>query len=218
MSDYAPLQTSPIPPGGSLSVAPGWAAGSDFTRAFPREDTVPDAPALADISAGGLLELGGDDVSALLRALYGAAPDTTGAVVTALSGDHAVIIARLTPAKAWLLCPAGTATAHLGQIRAAIAERAAFVTALDRSAGFATMLLVGNDSPALLSKLCALDFDAFADGEVRSSSLAKVRATLLRVDRHEKPAWLIVVDRSFGEYVWEMLLDAGLEFDLSAGG
>ena len=50
------------------------------------------------------------------------------------------------------------------------------------------------------------------NGAVVSASVAKVTCDLAREDRGEQPTYLVACDRSFGQYLFDALLDAGDEF------
>lgn len=76
--------------------------------------------------------------------------------------------------------------------------------------------LTGEDGARLISKLCALDLgrDMFPDGAAARTLFASVATELIRNDRDGTRSYLIVPSRSFGRYVHETTLDAGLEFGL----
>ena len=71
-------------------------------------------------------------------------------------------------------------------------------------------------SPSLLEKVCSLDWsDAMTpDGAVVSASIAKVTCDLTRQDVDGRPSYLVACDRSFGQYLFDALLDAGDEFGI----
>ena len=94
-----------------------------------------------------------------------------------------------------------------------------FVTALDWSHGRALFRVAGQDASRMLEKVCSLDWsDAMApDGAVASASVAKVTCDIARNDVDGTPSYLIFCDRSFGQYLFDALIDAGDEFGLSVG-
>lgn len=98
-------------------------------------------------------------------------------------------------------------------------ESAKFVTALDWTHGRALFRVTGSDAPRMLEKVCSLDWsDAMTpDGAVASASLAKVTCDIARNDVDGLPSYLIFCDRSFGQYLFDALIDAGEEFGLSVG-
>ena len=94
-----------------------------------------------------------------------------------------------------------------------------FVTGLDWTHGRALFRVTGPDAPRMLEKVCSLDWcDAMMpDGAVGSASMAKVTCDIARNDAGGTPSYLILCDRSYGQYLFDALIDAGDEFGLSVG-
>ena len=94
-----------------------------------------------------------------------------------------------------------------------------FVTALDWTHSRALFLVTGADAPRMLEKVCSLDWsDAMTpDGAVASASVAKVTCDIARCDGDGTPSYMIFCDRSFGQYLFDALIDAGEEFGLAVG-
>ena len=94
-----------------------------------------------------------------------------------------------------------------------------FVTSLDWMHGRALFRLTGHDAARTLEKVCSLDWseEMTPDGAVASASVAKVTCDIAREDVDGKPSYLIFCDRSFGQYLFDALIDAGDEFGLSVG-
>ena len=82
----------------------------------------------------------------------------------------------------------------------------------DVSHGRTVIALSGPDARALLAKGCPLDFHprVFTPGRCAQSRLAKCQALIHQVG--EAPAFEIHVHRSFAQYAWTWLMDAGQEF------
>lgn len=76
--------------------------------------------------------------------------------------------------------------------------------------------LTGPDSPRLLAKICALDLgdEMFPNGAAARTLVAGVATELVRDDHEGERSFLILPSRSFGRYLLEVLLDAGLEYGL----
>jgi heterotetrameric sarcosine oxidase gamma subunit len=85
---------------------------------------------------------------------------------------------------------------------------------------YAQFLLAGPRSRDVLAKLTSLNVSerAFPDGECRSTSVAHVHATVLRRDVGGLPGFHLLAGRDYGEFVWEAVLHAGLEFGLAPFG
>ena len=94
-----------------------------------------------------------------------------------------------------------------------------FVTALDWTHGRALFRLTGSDAARMLEKVCSLDWSdpMTPNGAVASASVAKVTCDIARNDADGTPSYLIFCDRSFGQYLFDALIDAGDEFGLSVG-
>jgi len=94
-----------------------------------------------------------------------------------------------------------------------------FVSALDWTHGRALFRVTGLDAPRMLEKVCSLDWSdpMTPDGAVASASVAKVTCDIARNDMDDTPSYLIFCDRSFGQYLFDALIDAGDEFGVSVG-
>ena len=94
-----------------------------------------------------------------------------------------------------------------------------FVTALDWTHGRALFRVTGHDAPRMLEKVCGLDWSdpMTPDGAVASASVAKATCDIARNDRDGIRSYLIFCDRSFGQYLFDALIDAGNEFGLAVG-
>jgi len=87
----------------------------------------------------------------------------------------------------------------------------------DLSHGYGKLELGGPGSTALLVRLCGLDFSesAFPNGHVAQTSLAKVHATLVRLDGKDiAPKFIVLIDRSLSAYVWEVMRSIIQDFSM----
>ena len=86
------------------------------------------------------------------------------------------------------------------------------VALTDVSHSRAILALSGPNARALLAKGCSLDFHprVFGPGRCAQSSLAKCQMLIHQVG--EAPAFEIHVHRSFAQYAWTWIEDAGQEF------
>jgi len=93
----------------------------------------------------------------------------------------------------------------------------------------ALMRLVGNDSAKVLSKLCSINFGDMTTPNYSAlrTSIARIVVSLVRDDlavavsaHHDEPArsYLIMCDRSAGQFLLNVLLDAGQEFGIDVQG
>jgi heterotetrameric sarcosine oxidase gamma subunit len=147
----------------------------------------------------------------------------------------------------WLvLGPAGGQAALARRLAELTAPGAAseLVTVLDFTHARALLRLTGTAAVALLAKVCAIDLaDAVTpDGTAFRSSVAKVVTDVVRDDRARPsstvpsstapsstvpsstvpsstaPSYLLGCERSYGQYLFDALLDAGGEFGIDTDG
>ncbi|MDH3293737.1 MAG: hypothetical protein OER95_05395 [Acidimicrobiia bacterium] len=72
----------------------------------------------------------------------------------------------------------------------------------------------GLQATKALEKVCSLDWsDAMMpDGACGSASVAKIGCDVIRSDDDGRPRYLLLCDRSLGQYLYECLVDAAAEF------
>ncbi len=83
----------------------------------------------------------------------------------------------------------------------------------DVTSGYAALLLAGPRSPEVLRKLVDLDVcgDAFPNLACAQTGVHHTYSILMRRDIQSLRAYLILVNREYGEWLWETVLDAGAE-------
>ena len=109
----------------------------------------------------------------------------------------------------------GKATA-VGSLAGSLA-RTGHVSVIDATHSRALFRLTGADAASVLEKLCSLDWNDHMtpDGAAVSGSVANVTCDIVRNDLEGSPSYLISCDRSYGQYLFEVILDAGQEFSIS---
>jgi len=82
----------------------------------------------------------------------------------------------------------------------------------------AVIRLTGSDAKALLAKMCSLDFDdrMFPSGSVARTSVANTTTEVVRDDEGGQTSYLLVASRSFGEYLYGVLVDQAGEFGIGS--
>jgi sarcosine oxidase subunit alpha len=86
---------------------------------------------------------------------------------------------------------------------------------------WSTSAVVGPNSRAVLEKLCTdidLSPEAFKFMDGRSGTVAGVPARVFRISFSGELAYEVNVDASYGHYMWESLMAAGAEFDITPYG
>ncbi|MEM7288639.1 MAG: hypothetical protein AAF480_20015 [Actinomycetota bacterium] len=158
-------------------------------------------------------ELTLEDVSSTAKTIVRAAADTAAAAALGVSfgasravGDALVLGQR--PGE-WMLL--GDAAAFVAGM-----DTTGHVSVIDHTHSRALFRLAGAASASVLEKVCSLDWsDAMTpDGAVVSASIAKATCDLTRQDVDGVPSYLVACDRSFGQYLFDALLDAGDEFGI----
>ena len=154
------------------------------------------------------------DCSELTKVSVRAGTDTpTGLAMGATFGGSrnvdGVLIAGIRPDE-WLVVGEPSAT---GNVLASI-KMEGFAHSIDMTHGRACIRMTGVDAARALEKVCNLDFsDAMTpNGAAVSASVAKVGCDIVRDDVDGVASYLILVDRSFGQYLFDALDDSIQEF------
>jgi len=190
----------------------GWLVPEVYTDAEGESKTLQESVGLADISAWGKLTLKGVAAGAVVVASLGESPTEAGVVMEIKPKQ--ILVAQLTADESLILTPPGAEKEIATLLEAEIVSQNSFVSIIDQTSGLAGFSISGPESAGVMRKLCALSFNSkdFPNMHVAQGSFAKVRATILRHDRDSLPAFELFADRSYGEYLWDAILDAGMEF------
>ena len=173
---------------------------------------VPDAGVvIGECRIRGLLVLRGDAARSKFRSAVSAALGLE-PVVEPLTAARKrdVSILWLGPDE-WLIVTPHRRIERIGHaLRNALDEQHAVVT--DVSHSRTILALSGPDAHAVLAKGCPLDFHprVFGPGRCAQSRLAKCQVLIHQTSA--APAFEIYVHRSFAQYAWTWLEDAGREF------
>jgi glycine cleavage system aminomethyltransferase T len=88
----------------------------------------------------------------------------------------------------------------------------------DVTSVYAQFLLTGPRSREILRKLTSLNVPDLDNLGCRQANLAHVHCVVLREDLENMPAFHLLVSREYGESVWEAVMEAGNEFQLTRFG
>jgi sarcosine oxidase subunit gamma len=187
-----PLARSPLGTAGGAALRMHGDAAAVELREFA-------APAMCD------LRLDAADAGAL------SAAQTTLACKLPLTPNKSVaagarVALWLGPDQWLILLPAADA----GALARGLAGHAASV--VDVSDLRAVFELAGPSARDVLRKGCAIDLHprVFGPGDCALTALARVRVALCQVD--DRPAYRILIERSYAVYLWDWLIDAMAEF------
>ena len=99
-------------------------------------------------------------------------------------------------------------------------DRSGHVSVIDGTHSRTLFRLTGEEAASVLEKLCSLDWSDHMtpDGAAVSGSVARVTCDIVRNDLEGSRSYLISCDRSYGQYLFEVILDAGQEFGISPYG
>jgi sarcosine oxidase, subunit alpha len=206
----SPLQARHEELGADFVVEAGWRLPQQYQNVAGETQAVGERVGLADVSFYGKLLLKGEGVAALIsRSLR---IDGSNLTISA-TADQTVRRLRLLPDEYWLLTAPGGEDEARRCLETSTPEG---VTIIDQTHGLAGLLVAGPYARDVVAKLCALSFDPldFPNGLATQSSLAKVHAVILRRDLGNLAAFEIFVERPSADYVWQTILDAGIEFDI----
>lgn len=119
----------------------------------------------------------------------------------------------LGPDEWWLCDGESDAQPLLAALEEALAGQ--FASAVDTSDNWFALEIGGPHAADLLAKACPLDLHprSFPAGRCARSLLSKAPMTLQKLD--ESPRFRVHVRRSFADYAWRWLSDAGREYGVS---
>jgi len=193
-----PIARSPIHPARPVTVERGREVNASRTDADLRiTDRTPLAKVLIRAPEGGT-------VARTLGVGFGrTARDERGTLVTG-SG----------PGEWTLISPPGDTRETIERVEAVSGDE--FVSVVDVTHSRALVRISGDKTPDLLSKVCGIDLsdEITPNGAAFRSSVAKVAANVVRDDEEGVRSYLLHCERSYGQYLFDALMDAGDEFGI----
>jgi sarcosine oxidase subunit gamma len=116
----------------------------------------------------------------------------------------------------YFLCAVEHVTETVAQLDQRAKESADLITVTDVSHGNAELWLIGPRAPALLSRICGLDFhdSQFPEGAAKQSSVAKTTQIVIRHDLADLPAYILIGPRSLAAYLWHTIMEAGQDLGI----
>lgn len=158
------------------------------------------------------------DVSATTKIIVRAGPETVAhhqlnaPFGTSRTEEDALVVGQR-PGEWIILGPAAASRALIDRL-----DRSGHVSVIDHTHSRALFRLTGAEAASVLEKLCSLDWSDHMtpDGAAMSASVAKVNCDLVRNDLNGVRSYLISCDRSYGQYLFDAILDARHEFGAAA--
>ncbi len=95
-----------------------------------------------------------------------------------------------------------------------------FTTVIDLTHAYALVRLTGDQARSVLSKLCPVDLSARTapNGTALRTAVAGLAVGVVRDDTGDQTSFLCYCERSSGQYLFDVLLDAGAEFAVDVDG
>ena len=222
-TDMQPKRLSPIHDlhqelNAQFTLQADWQIPEAYTTFAEETAVLKESVDLIDISARGKVMLKGTKADGIIIAVFGTMPTNLGDVIEVKPSN--LLVAKLAPDEFLILTHPGAEQNVATSFRAEIKSQRSFVTLVDLTSGLVGLLISGPKSTEVMRKLCALDFNPIniPNLHVAQSSFAKVRTTIIRHDQNSLPTFELYADRSYAIYLWDSILDAGMEFDIQPVG
>lgn len=202
MADDRLVARSPITPAPPVTVAHGWEVSARrSTRDLRVTDATPLSKTLVRASPSG-------KVAELLNVPLGHAART----------ETGVLVSTAAPGEWWLFAPPQANPD--GAIEVESSLQLGLVSILDLTHERAAVRLTGAAAPKVLEKVCAINLseEITPNGAAFRSSVARVVTDVVRDDSNGERSYLLHFERSYGEYLFDALLDAGSEFSVDVDG
>ncbi len=189
---------------------------TEYTPIFRSPISPPEATTSA--SDLGLTDLTGIPISLvqgqagdILQQHLATVPTTPGDLVALDNGW----VACLTP-KEFYLCGLFSTVKTQAELADNLTGASNSISVTDFTHAKAALKLTGLAAPQLLSKICGLDFhdQTFPNMQLKQSSAAKIKTLIARYDEYGAPTYHLHVNRSLGQYFWDIVWDAGQEFGI----
>lgn len=202
VAEFSPLARSPIAPTGPVVRREGWEVSGVRSDGPLR---IADHSPLAKVGVRAEHESG---LSGVLGVDFG----------RAYRDSHGSLVIGSGPGEWLLLAAPGTASRILDRTRQATGSD--FASIFDLTHARALVRLTGRDSARLLAKVCAIDLhdETTPDGAALRSSVAELVTDLVREDDGGVPSYWLHCEWSSGQYLFDVLLDAGKEFGIEVDG
>ncbi|MDQ2741714.1 MAG: hypothetical protein M3Z66_05395 [Chloroflexota bacterium] len=208
-----PLYHEHLVQGADMEERDGWLLPRSYGDPDGELRTLRDSAGLFDISEQGKIDLKGEEIVSVLRAVFPAMESAE--IGTRAGGMDGALVYRLTNEQALVLTAPAAAQDTLETLRGAAAKRRC-VHLTDITGSLCGLRLLGPQAPAVLERLSTLDLavDRFPDGAFAQGALAKIHALVARRDAAGLAGYDLYLDRDLAAYLWGVLLEAGTPLGL----
>ena len=182
-----------------IDVAGGWRLPEAFQSPDVELQAAKKAVVLGDDTSRGKILVQGEDCARAARQAEG------------------IELSRLRPDLLYCGTPPERLSFASEALRSAAQGMTEPLTITDVTHGRFELRLLGPAAGNLLSRVCGLDFHEtrFAQGHVAQTSVAKTHQLIIRADVADLPAYRLIGGRALGAYVWDTLMEAGRDLQLS---
>lgn len=175
-----------------------------------------ESPIVTPYHTGGALTLDDESSASKLLVLADPASPTAQQLATTFGSAHrneGVLVCGVRPNE-WLIL--GSSEACWAAV--ATLDQEGHVSVVDLTHSRAMFRISGAPSASALEKLCSVDWndDMTPNLAVVSASVAKVTCDIIRDDHDGVRSYVIACDRSFGQYLFDAVVDAAQEFRAQA--
>ena len=195
----------------------GWLQPASYSSMDQESRLLNETAGVCDVSPSGKLLIQGNDLDDFLRKMLSSGEVPAVGEVRLISVPANGRLARLTTDECLLLCE----PSELPIWTTALGEGGDdCVHLLDHTSGLAGVRITGPKSDQLLSMLTEFDtsYEAFPNLRCAQARFAEIHGTLIRTDLGTLPSYDLFFSREFGEYMWDAIFEAGVEFGVGAVG
>lgn len=208
--------------GATMVEKDGWRRPAHYGSADEETERLRNSVGLLDISPDGKINLSGMGLDGLLSRAFGQKTplgmgDSLVLPLPESPDGPSVTLARLAADEMMAI----TEPAERQGVLTKLADHAdASTQAVDVTSALAGVAITGPSAYLLLSAVSELNTSpgAFPNLSCAQSAVAEVHGTFVRADIGEVLSYRLYFGREFGQYMWEALLDAGLDYDAAPVG
>lgn len=152
------------------------------------------------------------DESAVTKVLVRSDQPQFGIAFGASTAHGDALVAATRPDE-WLILGTDDATAPA----VAAVDTGGFTSVIPFTHGRSLFRVTGEPAASMLEKVCGIDWsdNMTPNGAVVSASVALTSCDIIRNDTNGTRSYLLHCDRSFGQYLFDALVDAGTEFGVT---
>jgi heterotetrameric sarcosine oxidase gamma subunit len=207
---FSPLHQIEQQAGAIFGNSAGWQVVEHFGDTAAEQTAVLHQVGLVDLSANGKIMVQGEQAETAVATLL---QNKSLAINQGANLGDGLEVYRLRRDQFMVFTQPGDEKGVMEQLETAVQSMDGLITVTDVTHGRAQIGLLGPQSAELLSRLCGLDFhpSVFPPGTAKQTSVAKTTQLVICHDIADTTAYSVIGGRSLAAYLWETILDAGLD-------